>query len=189
MSSAPHQPYPPELSGLTKPALSLGTAGEATREPHGTQQSKQSVIVPDEASTGEMISGPPLSGQPGKAVGHAEGKLTLRHDLAVACSGQFGAHVPPARAHRPRCLYPRNVTGVTRYGRRWWFPGRLRVRGQSCKLTGSPSKSTACLSCALKEHIEATGPASHALTQVRWVMSRFAAADNPASMFAYRVPT
>jgi CubicO group peptidase (beta-lactamase class C family) len=32
---------------------------------------------------------------------------------------------------------------------------------------------------ALKEHIEATGPASHALTQVRWVMSRFAAADTP----------
>lgn len=32
---------------------------------------------------------------------------------------------------------------------------------------------------ALKEHIEAVGPASHALTQVRWVMSRFAAADSP----------
>jgi integrase len=29
-----------------------------------------------------MISGPTLSGQPGKAVGHAVGKLTLRHDLA-----------------------------------------------------------------------------------------------------------
>jgi hypothetical protein len=28
-----------------------------------------------------MISGPTLSGQPGKAVGHAVGKLTLRHDL------------------------------------------------------------------------------------------------------------
>ena len=38
-------------------------------------------IVPDEAGTGEMISGPPLSGEPGKAVGHAAGKLTLRHDL------------------------------------------------------------------------------------------------------------
>ncbi|GIH22693.1 hypothetical protein Aph01nite_10030 [Acrocarpospora phusangensis] len=32
---------------------------------------------------------------------------------------------------------------------------------------------------ALKEQIEAAGPASHALTQVRWVMSRFAAADTP----------
>lgn len=32
---------------------------------------------------------------------------------------------------------------------------------------------------ALKEHIEAAGPASHALTQVRWVVSRFAAADTP----------
>jgi CubicO group peptidase (beta-lactamase class C family) len=32
---------------------------------------------------------------------------------------------------------------------------------------------------ALKEHIEAADPASHALTQVRWVMSRFAAADTP----------
>ncbi|GAA0984098.1 hypothetical protein GCM10009555_057200 [Acrocarpospora macrocephala] len=32
---------------------------------------------------------------------------------------------------------------------------------------------------ALKEHIEAAGPASHALAQVRWVMSRFAAADTP----------
>ena len=30
----------------------------------------------------EMISELPLSGQPGKAVGHAVGKLTLRHDLA-----------------------------------------------------------------------------------------------------------
>ena len=29
-----------------------------------------------------MISGPTLSGQPCKAVGHAVGKLTLRHDLA-----------------------------------------------------------------------------------------------------------
>ncbi|MDQ7910982.1 serine hydrolase domain-containing protein [Phytohabitans sp. ZYX-F-186] len=32
---------------------------------------------------------------------------------------------------------------------------------------------------ALKEHIEAAGPASHALTQMRWVMSRFATADAP----------
>jgi CubicO group peptidase (beta-lactamase class C family) len=32
---------------------------------------------------------------------------------------------------------------------------------------------------ALKEHIEAAGPASHALTQVRWVMSRFAGAGTP----------
>jgi CubicO group peptidase (beta-lactamase class C family) len=32
---------------------------------------------------------------------------------------------------------------------------------------------------ALKEHIEAVAPASHALTQLRWVMSRFAAADTP----------
>jgi hypothetical protein len=32
---------------------------------------------------------------------------------------------------------------------------------------------------ALKQHIDAAGPASHALTQVRWVMSRFAAADTP----------
>ncbi|MGH3391551.1 MAG: serine hydrolase [Actinomadura sp.] len=32
---------------------------------------------------------------------------------------------------------------------------------------------------ALKEHIEAAGPVSHALTQVRWVISRFAAADTP----------
>jgi CubicO group peptidase (beta-lactamase class C family) len=32
---------------------------------------------------------------------------------------------------------------------------------------------------ALKEHIEAAAPASHALTQVRWLMSRFAAADTP----------
>jgi len=39
-------------------------------------------IVPDEASTSEMISGLPLSGQPGKAVGHAVRKLTLRHDPA-----------------------------------------------------------------------------------------------------------
>jgi CubicO group peptidase (beta-lactamase class C family) len=30
---------------------------------------------------------------------------------------------------------------------------------------------------ALKEHIEAAGPTSHALTHMRWVMSRFAAAD------------
>ena len=30
-----------------------------------------------------MISGPPLSVQPGRAVGHAVGKLTLRHDLAA----------------------------------------------------------------------------------------------------------
>jgi hypothetical protein len=29
--------------------------------------------VPDEASTGEVISGLPLSGQPGKAVGYAVG--------------------------------------------------------------------------------------------------------------------
>lgn len=32
---------------------------------------------------------------------------------------------------------------------------------------------------ALKERIEAAGPASHALTQMRWVVSRFAAADTP----------
>lgn len=32
---------------------------------------------------------------------------------------------------------------------------------------------------ALKEHIEAAAPPSHALTQVRWVMSRFAAAGTP----------
>lgn len=32
---------------------------------------------------------------------------------------------------------------------------------------------------ALKEHIEAAGPESHALTQVRWVLSRFAAAGTP----------
>jgi CubicO group peptidase (beta-lactamase class C family) len=32
---------------------------------------------------------------------------------------------------------------------------------------------------ALKDHIEAAGPESHALTQVRWFMSRFAAADTP----------
>ncbi|MCI2422539.1 beta-lactamase family protein [Saccharopolyspora sp. K220] len=32
---------------------------------------------------------------------------------------------------------------------------------------------------ALKEHIEAAGPVSHALTQVRWIMSRFAAAETP----------
>jgi CubicO group peptidase (beta-lactamase class C family) len=32
---------------------------------------------------------------------------------------------------------------------------------------------------ALKEHIAAAGPASHALMQVRWVMSRFAAAGTP----------
>ncbi|GAA4586005.1 hypothetical protein GCM10023194_30680 [Planotetraspora phitsanulokensis] len=32
---------------------------------------------------------------------------------------------------------------------------------------------------ALKEHIEAAAPASHALTQVRWIMSRFAAAGTP----------
>jgi hypothetical protein len=30
-----------------------------------------------------MISGLPRSGQPGKAVGHAVGKQTLRHDLMV----------------------------------------------------------------------------------------------------------
>ena len=35
-------------------------------------------MVPDEASTGEMFSGPTLSGQPGKAVGHAGGNLTSR---------------------------------------------------------------------------------------------------------------
>src|SRR5260370_13165169 len=67
---------------LTKPALSLGTAGEATREPHGLPAVK---TIPrsyrTRRCTGEMISGPPLSGQPGKAVGHAVGKLTLRHDL------------------------------------------------------------------------------------------------------------
>ena len=39
-------------------------------------------VVPDEASAGERISGPSQSGQPGKAVGHAVGKLTLRDDLA-----------------------------------------------------------------------------------------------------------
>lgn len=33
-----------------------------------------------------MISGPTLSGQPGKAVGHAVGKLTLRHDLGASAS-------------------------------------------------------------------------------------------------------
>lgn len=32
---------------------------------------------------------------------------------------------------------------------------------------------------ALKEHIEAAGPASHALTQVRWIMARCAAAGTP----------
>jgi hypothetical protein len=50
-----------------------------------------------------MISGPTLSGQPGKAVGHAVGKLTLRHDLAhddatglrdrLAVAGRFIAAV------------------------------------------------------------------------------------------------
>ena len=48
--------------------------------------------VPDEASTGEMISGPTLSGQPGTAVGHPVGKLTLRHDLDVLL-GPLG-HAP-----------------------------------------------------------------------------------------------
>ena len=32
-----------------------------------------------------MISGLPRSGQPGKAVGHAVGKQTLRHDLSSQC--------------------------------------------------------------------------------------------------------
>jgi hypothetical protein len=41
-------------------------------------------IVPDEAGTGEMISGPTLSGQPGKAAGHAVGKLTSRHGPAAS---------------------------------------------------------------------------------------------------------
>src|ERR1019366_9175204 len=69
---------------LTKPALSLGTAGETTREPHGLPAVKTTPRpYRTRRCTGEMISGPPLSGQPGKAVGHAVGKLTLRHDLAA----------------------------------------------------------------------------------------------------------
>src|ERR1035441_2741386 len=73
---------------LTKPALSLGTAGEATREPHGLPAVKTIPrLYRTRRCTGEMISGPPLSGQPGKAVGHAVGKLTLRHDLAAPRPG------------------------------------------------------------------------------------------------------
>lgn len=36
-----------------------------------------------------MISGPPLSGQPGKAVGHAGGKLTRRHDLGTVAPERY----------------------------------------------------------------------------------------------------
>ena len=74
--------------------------------------------VPDEASTGEMISGPTLSGQPGKAVGHAVGKLTLRHDLAhddatglrdrLAVAGRFIAAEPVDGGMPLRCRAARH---------------------------------------------------------------------------------
>src|SRR5665809_115600 len=90
---------------LTKPALSLGTAGEATREPHGLPAVKQSRDCTGRGhARGEMISGPPLSGQPGKAVGHAEGKLTLRHDLAVV------GHAPYSRLVRSDVARTRRST-------------------------------------------------------------------------------
>src|SRR5258708_31960980 len=54
-----------------------------TRTSWAPSSENNPAIVPDEASTGEMISGPTLSGQPGKAVGHAVGELTLRHDLVA----------------------------------------------------------------------------------------------------------
>jgi hypothetical protein len=36
-----------------------------------------------------MISGATLSGQPAKAIGHAVGKLTLRHDLSASTALSF----------------------------------------------------------------------------------------------------
>ncbi len=68
------------------PALSLGTVGETTREPHGLPAVKQSRGRTDEASTGRNdFRADPVrtagQGVPGKAGGHAVGKLTLRHDL------------------------------------------------------------------------------------------------------------
>ncbi len=70
---------------LTKPLSAWELQGQTTREPHGPPSSENNpATVPDEASTGEMTSGPTLSGQPGKAVGHAVGNLTLRHDLAMS---------------------------------------------------------------------------------------------------------
>src|SRR5215218_3303129 len=50
---------------LTKPPLSLGTAGKATREPHGSQQRKQSRDRTGRGEHGQMISG--HAGRPGKA--------------------------------------------------------------------------------------------------------------------------
>jgi hypothetical protein len=52
---------------------------------------------------GGVTSGLPLSGQPGKAVGHAVGKLTLRHDLdpvlvLPAAAGILGIVHAPVRS-------------------------------------------------------------------------------------------
>src|ERR1019366_7908021 len=114
---------------LTKPALSLGTAGEATREPHGLPAVKTIPrLYRTRRCTGEMISGPPLSGQPGKAVGHAVGKLTLRHDLAAPRPGPAVCWSGGSRTRR-----------VTSSGIRL---RRLRPRGRA-RDAGAPGGHTA----------------------------------------------
>jgi hypothetical protein len=67
---------------LTKPTFSLGTAASHTRTSR-LPAAKPSRDRTKRGQHGRNDFRAPLSGQPGKAVGHAVGKLTVRHDLAV----------------------------------------------------------------------------------------------------------
>ncbi len=82
--------------------------GGHTRISWAPSSENNPAIVPDEASTGEMISGPPQSGQPGNAIGHAVGKLTLRHGLGAGC----GAHCLRDHPLRPGLLSPVYLAGA-----------------------------------------------------------------------------
>src|SRR5689334_7389833 len=74
---------------LTKPALSLGTAGETTREPRGLPEVNNSEIVSAEASTGVMISGDPVWGRRGKTLGHAQNCRRCGRLLQPICSDRI----------------------------------------------------------------------------------------------------
>jgi hypothetical protein len=128
---------------LTRPALSLGTAGGGHTQTSWPPSSENNLAtVPDEAMHGRNDFRAAPVRAAGKAAGHAVGKLTLRHDLA-------------ARARFVLSPEAARIAGRTGWPQRARYLRHVRAGRRQCRTSDGWATSivTTCLLAQLQDRL------------------------------------